>query len=226
MKSPAAVFDHEARQRMAQAIGEAEAQTSAEIVPVAASASGRYDRAEDIVGLWFGGGALAVAWWLYPLPKDTAPGDWSAAAPVWQLIVLLAALVFGFVVGAAVGSRVGWLRRLFTHRAEMHEEVFGRARQIFFDNRVHHTESSTGVLVYLSLYERVAAIVADQAVLDSLGQQTLDELCLDFVQRLRAANPTDAFCQVIAELGERLGAVLPCADDDKNELSDALVLLD
>ena len=43
------------RQRINAAIADAELHTSAEIVPVVASASGRYDRAEDIAGLWLGG---------------------------------------------------------------------------------------------------------------------------------------------------------------------------
>ena len=37
-----------------QAISAAERRTAAEIVPAVARASGRYDRPEDIVGLWIG----------------------------------------------------------------------------------------------------------------------------------------------------------------------------
>ena len=51
---PANDFSDEQRRAVAQAVAEAEGKTSAEIVPVVATASGRYDRAEDIVGLWTG----------------------------------------------------------------------------------------------------------------------------------------------------------------------------
>ena len=37
-----------------QAVADAEHKTSVEIVPVIASVSGRYDRAEDLAGLWLG----------------------------------------------------------------------------------------------------------------------------------------------------------------------------
>ena len=52
MQRPAERFTGSDRQQVAAAVAAAESQTSAEIVPVIAAASGRYDRAEDLVGLW------------------------------------------------------------------------------------------------------------------------------------------------------------------------------
>ena len=47
---------------VSSAVSEAEAKTSGEIVPVIATASGRYDRAEDIFGLLIAMISLAVVW--------------------------------------------------------------------------------------------------------------------------------------------------------------------
>ena len=44
--------------------------------------------------------------------------------------------------------------------------MLARAREVFFDKRVYRTAGGTGLLVYVSLYERMAAVIADQKVLE------------------------------------------------------------
>src|SRR5438105_1616418 len=128
MANTAKLFSDADRKRVTQAIQDAESKTSAEIMPVIAGSSGRYDRPEDIVGLWFAIIGIIVVWLVFPSPKPEA-GSWDRAEPVWELVWLLAVTIVGFVAGAFVGSRVLWLRRLFTPRVQMQEEVYGRARQ-------------------------------------------------------------------------------------------------
>ena len=225
MKPASRLFDDEQRQRINEAVAAAEAKTSAEIVPVVATASGRYDRPEDIVGLWLGIAAMVVVW--LALPKtETDPGSWGGLALWVKIVCVVAAVVVGFIVGAVIAGRVGWLRRLFTPTRQMRDEVAGSAREGFFDSRVHRTAEGTGLLVYVSLYERMAAVLADQAVTDALGQSAIDELCHQLTDRLRTGDATEAICETIAAAGDRLAAVLPRSEDDVNELPDALVMID
>lgn len=209
-----------------QAVAEAESRTSAEIVPVVARCSGRYDRAEDVVGLWFAALLLALAYLAFPPPALAEAGDWGAPSALAHLALLLACLPVGFVAGAALASWAPGARRLFTPRRQMREEVEAKARAVFFDQRIHHTAAGSGVLLYVSLHERIAAIVADQRVLGALGQIKLDALCYEFTDRLRESGPRVALRQTIAALGEELATVLPRTTDDRNELPDALVLMD
>jgi putative membrane protein len=225
MRQASAYFNDEQRRTVEQAVVEAERNTSAEIVPVVATASGRYDRPEDVVGLWLGMIGLIVAWWMLPVAPAEA-GSWGGM-PEWEkLLIVVVTAVAGFVIGAVLASRVGWLRRLFTPKRQMRDEVAARARVVFFDSRVHHTTGSTGLLLYVSLYERMTAVLADQSITDKLGQKVLDELCAGLTRKLQDLHPADAFCQTIRVSGEKLATVLPRAKDDVNELSDALVILD
>ena len=225
MRRAADFFSEDDRNRINQAVAQAESRTSAEIVPVVATSSGRYDRPEDIVGVWLGLIALTTVWLL--LPKQSAePGSWGGLPAGLELAVLLAAVLIGFVAGAALASRTAWLRRLFTPTGQMHEEVFARAREAFFDNRVHHTAGGSGLLIYVSFFERTAAILGDQAVLDKLGQAVLDELCEQLTAKLAMQAPTDALCDILGAAGERLATVLPRDADDVNELPDTLVVLE
>jgi len=218
-------FSDEQKARVAKAVAEAESKTSAEILPVVATASGRYDRPEDIVGLWLGA-ILAVVAWLAFRGTDAAATDWGFSAASLELPAIIVALVVGFILGAVIASRVGWLRALFTSRTQMRDEVHARARELFFDSRVHHTAGQTGLLVYVSLFERAAAVIADKAVTEKLGQGALDELCAALTASLAASDATSALCSAVEDAGDRLAPVLPREEGDVNELPDALVLID
>jgi len=225
MRCASDFFTPDEKARIEAAVAEAEGQTSAEIVPVVATASGRYDRAEDIAGLWCAMILMGLVWWW--LPRTEGGGYmWGLAWGRFELPALIAASVAGFLVGAVMATRLHGLRHLFTPRTEMREEVLGRARQAFFDNRVHRTADATGLLVYISVYERMAAVVADDGVTEKLGQPVMDGLCEQLVSGIKKGDAADALCGVIRDAGEQLGAALPRAEDDVNELPNHLVVVD
>ncbi len=212
------------REAVNQAVKNAESQTRAEIIPVIAACSGRYDRSEDVFGLWVGLAAFLLVWKFVPAEAD--PSSWGTPSPVLQFIAYAAAIVCGFLGGAAVASRTGVIRRLFTPARQMSDEVRLRARAVFFDQRVHHTSGSSGVLLYVSLFERMATVLADQSVMEKLSQTQIDSLCAEFTQRLHSSSPVTALTDTIRIVGTQLSEVLPRTDQGTNELADALVLLE
>lgn len=224
MKRASSLFKKEARQAVNTAIFEAESDTSAEILTVVATDSGRYDRPEDIAGLFVGLTCMVVAWALFQRYESSAVG-WNVPLTL-QLPLLVAALGAGFVVGTLAAKNVGWLRRAFTPKNQMREEVMTRARQIFFDERVHHTSGATGLLIYLSTYERLAVILADREILAVLGQHQIDEVCAQLIADLRQLDMASALVTAIRDLGNRLAGPMPRQDEDVNELVDALVTID
>ena len=204
MRKASTLFSEDDRQRIQAAVVEAEAKTAAEIVPVVAAASGRYDRSTDIVGLWFGLVAMTAVWFSVPVESD-APGAWGGVPPLVKGVLLIAAVVVGFLAGIVAAHHWGWLRRLFTPRHLMREEVHGRAEQAFFDARLRQTAGGTGVLIYVSLFERHAAVLGDKAVMEHLGQAGLDRLCAQLTDALKTRPPTDALLAVIKSAGEAPG---------------------
>lgn len=229
MRVASEYFSEAQRKAVCKAVAEAEAKTSAEIVPVVATASGRYDRAEDIVGVWCGTLLMLLVWWLYPWRQAElgSSGQWGGVPAGMEALALAAAVVIGFLIGAIVGTRIAWLRRLFVPKSQISDEVESAASVAFFDTRIHHTDAATGILFYVSLFEHRAVVRADRAVEAKLGAGALDELCAALLASLHAGDhPADALQAVIADAGERLGKVLPRAGDDINELEDVLVLID
>jgi putative membrane protein len=218
------LFGPEDRKRVDEAVTAAESLSSAEIVPVIASASGRYDRAEDVIGLWLSVAALLLTWSFWPR-TGSEPGSWGGF-PAWvEVASYVVAVVGAFVLGSLLASRWTGLRRLATPRTQMRDEVLGGARQAFFDQRVHHTTGGTGVLIYVSLHERMAAVLADEAILEKLGETIVEELCRELTLRLRDQSPIDALCATIHLAGSRLREVLP-GDSSGNERPNSLVLIE
>jgi putative membrane protein len=217
-------ISREQRERIEAAVAAAEAKTSCEIVPVVATASGRYDRAEDVFGLWFAVVGAAAVWLI--LPRQDDPGAWNGV-PVWGEVLVLALTIFGcFIAGCAAASRVAAIRRLFTPRQQMVEEVNIAARRLFFDRRVHHTTGASGLLIFVSLYEHIAVVLGDRSVVDNLGQSFLDGLCERLTADLKNGEFADAICDVTQYAEAALEAALPRSSSDVNELPNSLILID
>jgi Predicted membrane protein len=207
--------------RINTAVSEAERHTLAEIVPVLAASSGRYDRAEDLFGACCG-----LTLWLFVelivQPWNVPDVHWVEDS-IWPILVQLACLIGGTLFGLVLSSHVTVLRRFFIPKREMLEEVNGRAREMFFDQRVHHTTGKSGVLLYVSLYERMAVVLADQKIIELVGQSKIDQWCQSLVNRLRSGTPVSALEKTITDIGFDLEKVLPGTSDNPDEIPDALI---
>jgi putative membrane protein len=223
MKPASRLFSEADHRRVTEAVTRAEARTSSEIVPVIATSSGRYDRAEDMVGLWLGLLALCGGWWL---AQGVELSEWGVPRPRLGLPSVLGLVLGGWLLGVLLAHLSGGLRLLFTPRREQKAEVERAARESFFDRRVHHTEGGSGLLIYVSLLERMAVVLADAQVLEKLGQQKVDALCASLVSELRKGAHTDALCNTIEQAGLALAEALPASAQNRNELADALVIRD
>lgn len=217
-------FDEEARTQVNSAIAAAEKQTAAEILPVVAATSGSYDRAEDIVGLWCGLTLTGVAWFLFQ--GVTAGSGWASEWVVgfgfwWVLLLMLV----GYVGGVVLADRVDGLRRLFAPAREMESETVARAKAVFFDRRLHATSQGTGVLLYVSLLERRAVVLVDDAVAEKLDEKALEEIRDELLAGLREGSLAKGFNGGIQRVGSLLAESLPAGENRKDEVPSEVVVL-
>ena len=224
MKTASSLFNAEDIRSVEVAIAEAEKMTAGEIVPVVATVSGRYDRAEDLFGLVFALIALTAIWMLIPSATET---DWAVTqSAVLGLPAVVGILIGGFVIGAALATHFPVLRLPFIARAEMLEEVERRALETFQRERVRDTSSSTGVLIYVSLYEHLVKVIGDDGVAVELSIDSLEDICSLVVDGLKQGRPVDGLCQAVKKTGELLAPHLPPAVGDANEITNQLILID
>jgi putative membrane protein len=202
----------EARAAIERAVAEVEGKTSAEIVPVVARASANYSRAEDILGVWCGILGLLVL---------------GLSHPDRQIDLFEGLVVFfvGLGLGAGFLSRFAPVKRLFTGRADREARVVEAASRLFFSQRIGRTAQRTGILLYVSLFERVAVVLGDGKTEEALGADGLARLRDRLVAGMKEGRPVEGFASAIREAGENLAIRLPRLPGDRNELPDRLVVL-
>lgn len=222
MKSANHLFNPAEKEKINQAVASAEKLTAGEIVPVVATASGRYDRAENLGGFLLALAALAVTWTLEqriePVAGDWAQGQRLTLTLPWILLILVA----GFIVGVALTSRVAWLRRLLTPESEIRAEVERAAWHSFGSLRIRRTAAGTGILIYVSLFERTVFVLGDDAIAARLEQKDWNEVRDIILKGLGSGRAADAMCEAIARCGELLGRHFPYRAGDVNEIGDEL----
>ncbi len=225
MKKATKYFSNVAIQSIEDAIAQAEQNTSGEIVPVVATASGRYDRAEDIVGLLFAMILLSIAW-LSTQESIAINGQWEGIKTATLSLPLALIVIFtGFVTGTMLAGYFPVLRLPFISKKEMQEEVQIKAAQTFQLLRLRNTQAATGVLIYVSLYERMVSIIGDDAISEKLSQDDWDQVCAIVVNGMKSGKPHTALEEAVAQCGKLLSQHFPRQDNDENELPNKLHLV-
>lgn len=215
------------QKQVEEAIHTAEKRTSAEIVCAVATESGRYDRAEAIVGLFTGILFLLLLNLAAPfVGQQIAPsGDWNTPAITLAFVDQAIAILLGFVLGNVVASYWHGLRRCFVWTSQIEQEVARSAAYVFAIRRLTSTRDTGGLLLYVSLFEHRAVVLADAGLMEKLGQPFLDRLRDVAVTQLKARQPLATLLDTIAVAADELAAALPAKSDDSDELPNALVLI-
>ncbi|MDO8804413.1 MAG: TPM domain-containing protein [Elusimicrobiota bacterium] len=226
MKRPSELFSEADRKAIALAMEKAELNTSGEIVPVVAAASGRYDRAEDVFGLCLALAALTAVW-LFFQDIRIAAGVWASGSRLTLgLLPVLAIIIAGFALGAAAATHIPVLKLPFVPKKEIDQEVERAAAHAFRQFRLGRTTGGTGILIYVSLLEHRVRVEGGGAISDKLSQQDWEEVCAAAVAGLKAGRPAEGLVSAIEAAGRLLARHFPIRPDDRNELKNELCLID
>ncbi|HAB11967.1 MAG TPA: hypothetical protein DCE47_09780, partial [Planctomycetaceae bacterium] len=123
------VLSDEQASQVAEAIGQAEARTSAEIVCAVATESGRYDRSEMLCGVVLAAILLVVAHTIrfFNQLDQGSFEEVPALGPAWQVGIL----VGGVVIGTVLASYWHGLRQVLVGSGIQREEVDRAATYVF-----------------------------------------------------------------------------------------------
>lgn len=201
--------DHE---RVADAIRAAEAWTDGEIYCVVAHASGRYFfPAAFVAALGTLFVSLAVAYGL--------EASWLAIRlPHFVLAQLLALACVLLLLWAFPALRIHMVPRRLRYQA-----AHDNALKQFLARNVHRTTARTGVLVFVSIAERYAEVVADSGINAKVGQHVWDDVVRDLTAHAGDDRLAEGFIKAIETVGTVLAEHFPVTPGDFNELDDHLV---
>lgn len=202
----AAWLKDETRKRVRAGIEALESTSGAELVATVSVRSGHYRHADYLVGALL---ALAALLFYFFYPE-----------PLFDDVAVLV-VIASFGVGAILSATATPLRRLLVSRKQMDQSVHAAARARFVDQGISATRARTGLLVYVSLFERRVEVVPDIG----LSVERLGDRWAQAVRALdRAARDgVDPFLVALGALGPLLAEAAPRTADDVNELPDELV---
>lgn len=195
-------------ERIVVAIEAVERRTSGEIVCVLARASSAY---AYVPALWAAAVALAVPGPLIVFTEISAAHIYFAQ--VATFFVLAAVLAIPTIRFALVPRQA---KRARAHRAALHQ---------FFTRRVSRTRNQNGVLIYVSLAERYARIIADDGIAEKISGEEWQAAVDRLTASIGRGAVGDGFVAAIDLCGEYLIRHFPDASDNPNELPNRLILI-
>ncbi|HEX9326494.1 MAG TPA: TPM domain-containing protein [Reyranella sp.] len=196
------------RQRISAAIHAAERKTTGEIVCVLARSSAESTALPILLAAL---GALALPWLLVGLTTL------SVQVILWlQLALFLGLAMLLCLPRVRVALLPPATRRAIAHRAAMEQ---------FMLRGIGRTEGRTGVLVFVSLAERYARIVADEAVASRVAQAEWQAAIDALIDHMREGRIADGFVEAIDRCGNVLAAHFPATPAERSELPDRIYLI-
>lgn len=216
------------RTRVAAAVTAAETASDGEIVTIVAAESDAY---HDVALHWAMLAMLLVLALLAAFPRAAAaiyalvadPWETTAPAGAPYLTALFLVTIAFLIVRVALAWRP--LRLLLTPRTTKARRVRRRAIALFRASAERRTRGRTGVLLYLSLAERRAEIVADEAIHSRVAHEIWGDAMAALVAAVRDGRPGDGLADAVTRIGAVLGEHFPRSADDRNELPDRLIEL-
>ncbi len=210
------------------AVAAAEAGTSGEIVTILAGRSDDYRATALGWASFFALAALIAAALIadrLTVALTDITGGWTgelAPGVLFGAAALLAATVWGalFLLGQ------WWpLRLAATPRWIKARRVRAHADHLFRVGAEARTEARTGILLYVSLAEHRAEIIADCAIADKVDPAVWGEAMARLLAQVRDGRIAAGIADAATEMGAVLAEHFPASAANPNELPDRLILL-
>ncbi|MGE4323575.1 MAG: TPM domain-containing protein [Sphingobium sp.] len=210
------------------AVADAEAATSGEIMTIVARRSDSY---HDVGLSWAAAATFVMLALIAAFPDHLRAllsallRDWDHELADWKLLTgTLGLLLLVFLVVRYMLAIMP-LRMLVTPAATRARRARRRAILLFRTAAEARTRARTGVLLYLSLDEHRAEIVADRAISGKVAPEIWGDAMAALIDAVRAGQPGAGLAEAVRRIGLILAAHFPRDADDSNELPDRLIEL-
>jgi putative membrane protein len=123
-------------------------------------------------------------------------------------------------------GNIPFMDRLIVSRKLMQKKVNERAVRHFMESGVYNTKDRTGILIFISILEKRAELLADRGISKKIPQHKWDSIMDHLIQGIKSNQFIDHIQEAISECGELLAHHFPVDPDDRNELCDDLQVLE
>jgi putative membrane protein len=210
------------------AVAKAEQETDGEIVTIVTPLSDKYHDAGlhwALALTLFYLGSIAVFPGFYGRFLLWLSGGWdhdySASE---QLGVMFVSTVIVFLILRYLFAYMP-LRLALTPKSTKARRVRQRAIDFFKVGAERRTVGLTGILIYMSMGEHRAEIVADEAIIAKVAPEIWGDAMAALIDNVRAGEPGEGMAEAVRHVGIVLREHFPKSDGNANELPDRLIEL-
>lgn len=204
---------------IAEAVAQAEKNTSGEIAVVVAKQSCDYAIYEltfaVIMGLIF---MVLSLIYFSKIDNYLMNMFWSESKIITTSVIGLSTFVvitiFYFL------ANIPLIDRLVIPKSAKIEKVKDKAQLSFIEYGVSNTRDRTGVLIFISNLEKRVIILADTGIAAKYPNESWQLQVDRIIDGIRTNNFSTELTKVISEIGKVLAKNFPIKEDDANELSD------
>ncbi|MBI1768650.1 MAG: hypothetical protein HY015_09070 [Bacteroidetes bacterium] len=201
-------------ERIKAAVRKAEDKISGEIVPVFVEKSGFYSIANYRAAMVFGSLAFIMIIFFDRYYPPMAIYD--------PLIIFLSVTLIG-IVGALASHFINSLQKLFVSQEHLNRATRQRAETAFMQEEVFNTRHRTGIMIFVSFFEREVMVMADRGISKVVEQKEWDKIVQGIIQNIRKDKVIEGIEGAILRCGEiLLEKGFHKTADDVNELRDDL----
>lgn len=216
----------EEHERVTRAVAAAEAETAGEIVTIVADRSDGYT---DVALCWAAAAAFAALAVFAAMPEfwlawiDRLLGNWQSEWTSREVLGLAATLV-ALKFAALLLLQLWQPLKFFLipgpiRTARAHQRAIG----FFKVGTERRTSGRTGVLIYVSMREHRAEILADQAIAEKVDAEVWGHAMESLLVEIRQGRIAEGVIAAVEEVGKVLAEYFPKAQDDQNQLPDRLI---
>ncbi|MCX6112521.1 MAG: TPM domain-containing protein [Proteobacteria bacterium] len=189
--------------------------TSGEIVPVIANRSSKYRTAEIIAAIIFG------YIFVFAASEINKSVFWNNSLSIFQFILI----DFTGIILAFLLFRIAVIKRLIISKRAMIHKVHDAAFSTFYQQGVHKTKNKTGILIYISLFERKVVVLGDEGIHAKVKDSDWNDVINIIVKGINDEHLKKGIIDGIESCRKLLQTHFPVLADDINELDNRLIII-
>lgn len=207
-------FNTQDLDRIKAAVKKSEEKISGEIVPVFVERSGFYSIAN-----YRGAMIISGLTFIIIVLIDRYAPTYSVMDPLFIFL----AVTLGGLIGAIATHTIDLIKRLMLSQKHMDQATRKRAENAFLEEEVFNTRHRTGIMIFISFFEKEVMVMADRGVSKVVEQKEWDKMVSKIIEKIRLGKVTEGIEEAIERCGEiLLEKGFKKSPDDINELRDDL----
>lgn len=200
--------------QLSKIVSKVESQTEGEILTVLVSKSSHVEHVP-----WVLFGFLMTT--AFIIERTLMAWTWT----LWPTSIYLVLFVVLFALSRFL-SKYSWVQRTLTSNEDEIKQVNIRAELEFLQGQTRNTIEKTGILLFVSLMERRAVVLADEGIAKHFPPETWNNVVSLLTSEFKNGRYFDGFEKAVLKCGEILKSKLPAEKDNFDQISNHLIIKD